>query len=265
YVALLVLASLITSPDIFTQVIIGGPLIMFYEISIFVARFASGEEVEYDNENIGDYAFRSGLVMGAGMILGSSITIFLSLASDPQSSLGFIGTNIPILGLLNLQQTIALPLIIPMVSGTVLALRARKIGCLSSSEYSATGKYVSIIGIISIIVSTTLWAMMFFGTIFMIGDPSNIPGTSQPYSPVILLFMGVAVVASFSSVFISSYNNGSNMKSIISGILLSASVLAIVLFISAQLTLTTLFFGLVVAGVISILCGYTAKLSFVKG
>ncbi|MDY6865203.1 MAG: twin-arginine translocase subunit TatC [Halobacteriota archaeon] len=264
YVALLILASLITSPDIFTQVIIGGPLIMFYEISIFVAQFASRDKVKYDNKLIGDYAFKSGLVMGAGMILGTFIIFLLSLASDPQSILGFVGENVPLLGLLNLQQMIALPLIIPTVSGTILSLRARKIGDVSPSEHSVMGKNVSIIGILSIIVSATLWAIMLLGTLFTIGDPINIPGTSQQYSPIILLFMGIAVVASFFSVFITSYH-GSNLKSVIVGIFLSASVLAIILFISSQLALTTLLLGLVVVGVISILCGYTAKLSFVKG
>jgi|GEM_PF-164477 len=263
YVALLILASIITSPDIFTQVIIGGPLIMFYEISIFVARFASGDEIEYDNVKIGDYAFTSGLTMGAGMIAGSSIMTLLSLARDPQSGLGFIGNYIPILGLLDIQQTIAIPLIIPTISGIFVSFRARKIGDLFSSEHSEMGKNISIIGIISIVVAATLWAMMFLGTVFTIGNPLNIPGTFQPYPPVILLFIGIAVASSFFSMLITSYNR-SNLTSVMPGIFISASLLAMIIIISDQLTLTSLVYGFAMVGVISILCGYITKQSFMK-
>ena len=263
YVALLILASLITSPDIFTQIIIGGPLIMFYEISIFVARFASGDEIEYDNVKIGDYAFTGGVAMGAGMIAGSSIMVFLSLARDPQSSLGFVGNYIPILGLLDLQKTIAIPLIVPIISGIFVSYKAMNVGDLFSSKHSETGKNISIIGMISIVVAATLWAVMFLGIVFTIGDPLNIPGTFQPYPPVILLFIGIAVASSFFSMLITSYNR-SNLTSVMSGLFISASLLAMIIIISYQLTLTSLVYGFAVAGVVSILCGYVTKQSFMK-
>ncbi len=263
YVALLILASLITSPDIFTQIIIGGPLIMFYEISIFVARFASGDEIEYDNVKIGDYAFTGGAAMGAGMIAGSSIMVFLSLARDPQSSLGFVGNYIPILGLLDLQKTIAIPLIVPIISGIFVSYKAMNVGDLFSSKHSEAGKAISIIGMISIVVAATLWAVMFLGIVFTIGDPLNIPGTFQPYPPVILLFIGIAVASSFFSMLITSYNR-SNLTSVMSGLFISASLLAMIIIISYQLTLTSLVYGFAVAGVVSILCGYVTKQSFMK-
>ena len=94
YVGLLILAALITSPDIFTQAIIGGPLILFYEISIFVARFAYvEEESEYDKVRISNYAFKNGLTLGVGMIVASTVMALLTAIGDPQSSLGFINSN----------------------------------------------------------------------------------------------------------------------------------------------------------------------------
>lgn len=39
YIGLLVLSALITPPDVFSQIIIAGPLILFFEISLLMARF----------------------------------------------------------------------------------------------------------------------------------------------------------------------------------------------------------------------------------
>jgi sec-independent protein translocase protein TatC len=39
YIGLLVLSALITPPDVFSQIIIAGPLILFFEISLLLARF----------------------------------------------------------------------------------------------------------------------------------------------------------------------------------------------------------------------------------
>jgi len=39
YVIILVVAALVTSPDVLTQIMVGVPLIIFYEISIFSMRF----------------------------------------------------------------------------------------------------------------------------------------------------------------------------------------------------------------------------------
>ncbi|MDY6930982.1 MAG: twin-arginine translocase subunit TatC, partial [Halobacteriota archaeon] len=263
YVALLVLASIITSPDIFTQVIIGLPLILFYEISIFVARFASGDEREYDQDMMGNYAFKGGVLMSAGIISGMALTIFFSLASNPQSILGFIGTSVPIVGLMNLQETIFLPMIIPTISGLFLSLRARNIGDLSNSEQGGRGKSISIVGIIAILVSATLWAMMFLGTFFGIGDPINIPGNSQAYTSAIIIFIGVGAVASFISIFLTSYNR-SNMKIVMPGAIASAFMLIVITMISTQLTLTSLIYGSLLAGTVSILCGHLAKLSLIR-
>jgi sec-independent protein translocase protein TatC len=39
YVVILIVAALVTSPDVLTQIMVGVPLIIFYEISIFTMRF----------------------------------------------------------------------------------------------------------------------------------------------------------------------------------------------------------------------------------
>lgn len=39
YVIILIVAALVTSPDVLTQIMVGVPLIIFYEISIFTMRF----------------------------------------------------------------------------------------------------------------------------------------------------------------------------------------------------------------------------------
>lgn len=39
YVIILIVAALVTSPDVLTQVMVGVPLIIFYEISLFTMRF----------------------------------------------------------------------------------------------------------------------------------------------------------------------------------------------------------------------------------
>ena len=38
-ISILVVAALVTSPDVLTQIMVGVPLIIFYEISIFSMRF----------------------------------------------------------------------------------------------------------------------------------------------------------------------------------------------------------------------------------
>ena len=40
-IVILVLSALITPPDVFTQVLLGGPLYILYEISIVVVRFTN--------------------------------------------------------------------------------------------------------------------------------------------------------------------------------------------------------------------------------
>lgn len=42
YIGLLVLAAVITPPDVISQVIIAGPLIVFFELSLLLARFMGG-------------------------------------------------------------------------------------------------------------------------------------------------------------------------------------------------------------------------------
>lgn len=39
YVIILIVAALVTSPDVLTQIMVGVPLIVFYEISLFTMRF----------------------------------------------------------------------------------------------------------------------------------------------------------------------------------------------------------------------------------
>jgi sec-independent protein translocase protein TatC len=39
YVVILIVAALVTSPDVLTQIMVGVPLIIFYEISLFTMRF----------------------------------------------------------------------------------------------------------------------------------------------------------------------------------------------------------------------------------
>jgi sec-independent protein translocase protein TatC len=39
YVIILIVAALVTSPDVLTQIMVGVPLIIFYEISLFTMRF----------------------------------------------------------------------------------------------------------------------------------------------------------------------------------------------------------------------------------
>lgn len=39
YVIILIVAALVTSPDVLTQIMVGVPLIIFYELSIFMMRF----------------------------------------------------------------------------------------------------------------------------------------------------------------------------------------------------------------------------------
>ncbi|MFQ5641269.1 MAG: twin-arginine translocase subunit TatC, partial [bacterium] len=43
-VIMVILAAVITPPDIFTQLLLAGPLILLYEISILVSKFALKEE-----------------------------------------------------------------------------------------------------------------------------------------------------------------------------------------------------------------------------
>jgi sec-independent protein translocase protein TatC len=49
WVVILVVAALVTSPDILTQVMVGIPLIIFYELSILILRFTAPKDVQ---ENI---------------------------------------------------------------------------------------------------------------------------------------------------------------------------------------------------------------------
>jgi sec-independent protein translocase protein TatC len=39
YIIILIVAALVTSPDVLTQIMVGVPLIIFYELSIFILRF----------------------------------------------------------------------------------------------------------------------------------------------------------------------------------------------------------------------------------
>lgn len=41
YVVILIVAALVTSPDVLTQIMVGAPLIIFYEISLFMLRFTA--------------------------------------------------------------------------------------------------------------------------------------------------------------------------------------------------------------------------------
>jgi sec-independent protein translocase protein TatC len=46
WVAILIVAALVTSPDILTQVMVGVPLIIFYELSLFLLRFTAPQEMQ---------------------------------------------------------------------------------------------------------------------------------------------------------------------------------------------------------------------------
>jgi len=39
YVGILIIAAIITGPDVFSQIIVAGPMIVFYEISLFISKF----------------------------------------------------------------------------------------------------------------------------------------------------------------------------------------------------------------------------------
>jgi len=46
-----ILAAILTPPDIVTQLLLAGPLILLYEISIIVSKFVSKEKVEHDSDS----------------------------------------------------------------------------------------------------------------------------------------------------------------------------------------------------------------------
>jgi len=50
YVIILIVAALVTSPDVLTQIMVGVPLIIFYEISIFSMRFTVPRRIRVEAE-----------------------------------------------------------------------------------------------------------------------------------------------------------------------------------------------------------------------
>ncbi|MDY6966396.1 MAG: twin-arginine translocase subunit TatC [Halobacteriota archaeon] len=265
YVGLLILAALITSPDIFTQAIIGGPLILFYEVSIFVARFASVEEPEYDRIKIGDCAFKNGLILGAGMILGPLIVALLTFLGESQYSPDLINGTIPPVGQFSTVQMIMLPLIIPMITGLFVSYRTRKMSEVFESEYNRLGKGLSTVAMIAILVAAVLWVLISMNILFTINNPMNIMamGIIQPYPYLIILLTGFGTATLFISMLANSYN-GSNRAGVMIGLVISAIIFIVLFWPSVQFTLTPVMAGFTVAGVVSTICGYIAKLSFLK-
>lgn len=51
YIVILVVAALVTSPDILTQIMVGVPLIIFYEVSLLILRFTVPREAPQTAEN----------------------------------------------------------------------------------------------------------------------------------------------------------------------------------------------------------------------
>ena len=53
YVIILIVAALATSPDVLTQIMVGVPLIIFYEVSLLILRFTAPKDAPLVQENLG--------------------------------------------------------------------------------------------------------------------------------------------------------------------------------------------------------------------
>ncbi|MCF8359664.1 MAG: twin-arginine translocase subunit TatC [Prolixibacteraceae bacterium] len=58
YVILLILSAIITPPDVFSQLLVCGPLVLLYEISVFISRSVERKLKREANENTKDVAKR---------------------------------------------------------------------------------------------------------------------------------------------------------------------------------------------------------------
>ncbi len=54
WVIILIVAALVTSPDILTQVMVGIPLIIFYEVSLIILRFTAPQANTRDTKDTTD-------------------------------------------------------------------------------------------------------------------------------------------------------------------------------------------------------------------
>ena len=244
YVALLILSALITSPDVFTQLIIGVPLILFYEISVFVAGFTVVED-ECDNIHLGDLASKNGLILGLGMILASFSILFLQiLPADPQLNVSLINNSMVFLDQINrfrLQDTaFILPLIIPIILGIMASYQNRK----TRDEKTAFD-----IAIILFIFAGALFGLFVMGLLSKY--PYLIPG---------LIGLGAT---SFCAGMLSSSEKAKGSVSVVFIIPVAILIITLVIFLYKEVNI--LIVGLAIIGAISIICGERVKSNFQKG
>lgn len=244
YVGLLVLSAFITSPDVFTQIIIGVPLIIFYEISIFVAGFASVED-ELDNIVLGDRAFKNGLILGIGMITASAfIALFQILPTNLQLDISFVNNSTVFIDQLNQfrpeHTAFNLPLIIPAVLGLFAGYRTRMMGA---------EKTISNAAIILFLLAGVFWGLVVGGMI-------------TQYPQLMVILVGLGATLSCAGILTSSKDKVNNVSV---SLAISATIFLITIFIFLNQEINTKIIGLFAIGAISILSGSLTKSSFQKG
>lgn len=245
YVGLLVLSAFITSPDVFTQIIIGVPLITFYEVSIFVAGFSSVESEEYDNTKLGNLAFTNSLILGAGVMIASFGILFLHiLPSYPQFNVALLNNSTIFMNQIDqfrlLNGELSLPLIIPSLFGILAGFRTRKISD-ENLKFNAA--------IFLFFLAGALWGLMFAGIL-----------TEYSYLMPILIGLGTTV---FCAGMLTSHKQLDNSVSI--SLIIPVGVFLITLLFFLYQETSTLVIGLAIIGAISILSGKIKKSNFQKG